>query len=130
MTAVLTLGGMLKCSQALPPGQTVLLGAPTSGSATMMPTATVSMCVPLVNIATFGMCNSSTNPMVIAATAAALGVHTPMPCIPVIAGLWSPGAANISIDGQQAALETSKCMCSWAGEITVTQTSGQPLDQG
>ena len=129
MTAVLTLGGMLKCSQALPPGQTVLLGPPTPGSASMMPTATISMCVPMVNIATFGMCNSTTNPMVITATAAALGVHTPMPCIPVIVGVWSPGASNITIAGEPAALESSKCMCSWAGEITVSQTSGQPIDQ-
>ncbi|MDR2437860.1 MAG: DUF4280 domain-containing protein, partial [Planctomycetaceae bacterium] len=38
---------------------------------------------PIVNLATFGMCSSPANPAVAAATAAALGVLTPMPCIPV-----------------------------------------------
>ena len=48
--------------------------------------------VPIANILPFGMCTSIANPMVAAATTAALGVLTPMPCIPVTVAPWSPGA--------------------------------------
>lgn len=46
------------------------------------------------NLPTFGMCMSLSNPAVAAATAAALGVLTPMPCMPVIAAPWVPPAAQ------------------------------------
>ena len=48
------------------------------------------------------MCTSLTNPTVAAATTAALGVLTPMPCIPVVAGPWKPGAAKTMIGGKPA----------------------------
>ncbi len=38
---------------------------------------------PFVSIMPFAMCTSPANPTVAAATAAAMGVLTPMPCIPV-----------------------------------------------
>jgi len=126
MQAVLTIGSMLKCSQALPPGASALLGTPTPLLVAGMPVATTMMVTPLVNIMTFGMCNSSTNPMVIAATAAAMGVHTPMPCLPVIPAPWSPASNTTTIAGMPAALKGSTCKCSWGGSISVTQTAGNP----
>ena len=54
------------------------------------PVATITDVAPGANIAPFGMCQSLANPMVAAATAAALGVLTPMPCVPVVPAPWIP----------------------------------------
>ena len=56
--------------------------------------ATIMDYAPLVNILPFGMCSSLANPSVASATAAALGVLTPMPCIPVIPAPWVPGRTD------------------------------------
>lgn len=50
--------------------------------------ATLFDMVGKVNISGFGMCTSPTNPQVAAATAAALGVLTPQPCMFVSAAPW------------------------------------------
>ena len=60
------------------------------------PSATITDSIPIVNIPPFGMCNSPSNPTVIAATAAALGVFTPMPCMPCVVAPWIPGSPNFS----------------------------------
>lgn len=83
------------------------------------PAATIMDHVPMANIPTFGMCSAPTNPQVIAATAAALGVFTPQPCIPATASPWVPGATNVLIGNQPALDNVSKCMCNWLGVITV-----------
>jgi len=46
------------------------------------PVATIMDFKPFANIPGFGACMSPMNPHVIAATAAAMGVFTPQPCIP------------------------------------------------
>jgi hypothetical protein len=85
------------------------------------PAANIMDCVPMSNILTFGMCQSPANPMVIAATAAALGVLTPMPCIPVTTP-WTPGSPTVLVRNFPALDASSKCMCAYAGEITITTT--------
>ncbi len=75
---------------------------------------------PLMNILPFGMCSSMANPTVAAATAAALGVLTPMPCMPVTPGPWAPGNPTILVGGYPALTSDSKLMCSWAGSIDIT----------
>jgi hypothetical protein len=74
---------------------------------------------PVVNIPTFAMCSSLAKPQVIAATAAAQGVLTPMPCVPVIPAPWVPSSPIASWNGVRLATVQSKCLCTWGGEISV-----------
>lgn len=83
------------------------------------PAATVKDMIPMTNIPPFGMCMSLSNPQVAAATSAALGVLTPMPCIPVPVGPWKPGAARTKIGGMPALTAGSICNCSWGGVVTI-----------
>ncbi|MBR3570310.1 MAG: DUF4280 domain-containing protein [Oscillibacter sp.] len=68
---------------------------------------------------TFGMCTSLANPTVSAATAAAMGVLTPMPCVPAIVAPWVPGAPTVLVGGKPLLNNTSKLMCNWGGVIQV-----------
>jgi hypothetical protein len=71
---------------------------------------------------TFGMCNSLSNPTVAAATAAALGVLTPMPCVPLTVAPWVPGCPTVIVGGKPLLNNTSKLMCAYGGVIQVTMT--------
>ena len=71
---------------------------------------------------TFGMCSSIANPTVAAATAAALGVLTPMPCIPACAAPWAPGSPTVLVGGKPALNNSSKCICSYGGMISINMT--------
>jgi hypothetical protein len=84
--------------------------------------------IPMTNIMPFGMCQSLANPQVAAATAAALGVLTPQPCIPATSSPWTPGSPTVQLKNQPALDTPSMCMCNWAGVITVTQ-EGQENEQ-
>jgi hypothetical protein len=84
-----------------------------------MPVATIMDNVPMKNIMPFAMCNSPSNPAWIAATAAKLGVPTPVPCTPVIPAPWIPGSPTVMIAGKPALNNMSKVMCAWAGVISV-----------
>jgi len=81
------------------------------------PAAAISCCTP-VNIPTFGMCTSLANPEVAAATAAAFGVLTPMPCVPALTP-WIPVSETL-IGGEPALVPASTCMCAFAGVVTIT----------
>lgn len=85
-----------------------------------MPAANIMDYIPLVNVTTFGMCSSLANPTVAAATAAALGVLTPMPCIPATASPWVPGAPTVLLGSMPALDANSTLMCTWAGVIKIT----------
>ncbi len=83
-------GATLQCSFGAAP--TVLNVLPQNRTLTSgMPAANIMDHIPLLNIPTFGLCQSPANPVVAAATAAALGVLTPMPRIPATASPWIPG---------------------------------------
>jgi uncharacterized Zn-binding protein involved in type VI secretion len=112
------LGAVLLCSFGMAPSSLIPLPTPRvliEGR----PAATIADCAPLVNIPPFGMCTSLANPTVAAATTAALGVLTPMPCIPVTTP-WKPGALKTMIGGKPALVSGSMCNCSWGGIIQMT----------
>ena len=73
-------------------------------------------------MATFGMCSSLANPAVASATAAALGVLTPMPCTPVIPAPWVPGVPTVMVCNKPMLNNTSKLMCAYGGVIQTTMT--------
>ena len=91
------------------------------------PAATIMDFKPIVNIRPFGMCRSLANPQVASATAAASGVLTPMPCIPVTSP-WQPGSPNILIGNQIVLHKTSTCQCAWAGIIKIVDPGQVRVD--
>lgn len=84
------------------------------------PAANIMDNKPMVNIPTFGMCSSLANPTVASATAAALGVLTPMPCVPNTVAPWAPGSSTVMLGGMPALNITHTCTCMWGGVITFT----------
>ncbi len=111
------MGATLKCSFGLAPG--VLMVLPVNAVLTGTPAANIMDHMPMVNVLPFGMCNCPANPMVAAATAAALGVLVPMPCIPMTMAPWTPGAPTVLIGGMPALQSASKLMCTWGGIIEI-----------
>ena len=120
-------GAQLQCSFGLAPSNLAVL--PMNRRLTSnQPAANIMDYVPMMNIMPFGMCTSPANPQVVAATAAALGVLTPQPCIPATSSPWAPGSPQVMLANQPALNDTSTCMCMWAGVITITnpgQTEAQ-----
>lgn len=110
-------GAVLKCPFGAAPSTLNVL--PAARVASSMPLATVMDQVPMVNIMPFGMCSSLANPTVASATAAALGALTPMPCIPVITGPWTPGSPTVLIGGKPALNNSSKLACAYGGMIQI-----------
>jgi hypothetical protein len=112
-------GATLKCSFGMAPSTLVVL--PVNRVITgYQPAATIMDYIPMVNIMPFGMCMTPSNPAVAAATSAAMGVLTPVPCIPVTTAPWVAGAVNV-LEGTFPTLDNvSTLMCTWGGVITVT----------
>lgn len=85
-----------------------------------LPMANIMDNRPFVNILPFGMCSSIANPTVAAATAAALGVLTPMPCIPATVAPWAPGSPTVMAGNAPALNAQSRLMCAWGGVIQIS----------
>jgi Domain of unknown function (DUF4280) len=118
MPQLVTSGAMMMCTFGVAPGPLNVL--PANRTLAGAPAANIMDNKPMVNIPPFGMCTSIANPSVASATAAALGVLTPMPCIPVTAAPWAPGSPTVMIGKMPALNSTCKCMCSWGGVISIT----------
>lgn len=116
-------GAMMQCSFGTTPSSLVVL-PPKMVFTDNVPDANIMDHVPLVNIQPFGMCSSLANPTVASATAAALGVLTPMPCVPNTPSPWVTGVPDVILGNQPTLDNTHKLMCMWAGVIQFV-TPGQ-----
>ncbi len=109
----------MQCSFGMAPSSLVVL--PTNRVVTQqVPDANIMDHVPLVNIMPFGACMSLANPTVAAATSAALGVLTPMPCIPNTPMPWVTGGPTVLLGNFPTLDNVSKLMCVWGGVIQFT----------
>lgn len=114
------MGAMMTCSFGAAPSSLIVL--PKNKVMTSnMPAANIMDNIPMVNIPPFAMCSSLANPTVAAATTAALGVLTPMPCVPVTVTPWAPGSATVMIANMPALNNTCTLNCMWGGVITISQ---------
>jgi hypothetical protein len=119
MGACAVTGAMMMCSfgmapstlQALPTSRVVVEGRPI---------ADITSIITGANIPPFGMCTSLANPTVAAATSAALGVLTPMPCVPAVVAPWAPGSPRTLVGGKPALSSGSTCTCAYGGVINMT----------
>jgi hypothetical protein len=118
MAQQVSMGAMLQCTFGVAPATLTVLPV-NRVNAEGPPAATIMDHQPLVNIGSFGMCMSPANPAVAAATTAALGVLTPMPCIPATVSPWVPGAPTVLIGSTPALDNLAQCMCMWGGVVTV-----------
>ena len=116
------MGASMQCSFGMAPATLVVL--PLNRVLTGTPSANIMDYVPFLNITPFGMCSSLANPAVAAATAAAFGVLTPMPCTPMTATPWVPGAPTVMLANMPTLNSDSKLICTFGGVIEI-QSAGQ-----
>lgn len=110
------MGAMMKCSFGAAPSSLVVL--PVNRVLTNnVPDANIMDHIPLVNIMPFGPCSSPAFPATAAATTAALGVLTPMPCIPSTPAPWITGAPTVLLANMPTLDNISKLICIWGGVI-------------
>jgi hypothetical protein len=112
------MGASLACSFGAAPSTLAVL--PVNQVFAGTPAANVLDHLPLVNVLPFGVCSSPANPVVAAATAAAFGVLTPMPCVPATAAPWLPGNLKVLLRGAPALDASSRLLCLWGGSIQVS----------
>ena len=121
MGILVTTGATLQCTFGVAPS--VLSVLPINRTMAGTPAANIMDNKPFLNVMPFGVCNSMSNPVVAAATAAALGVFTPMPCIPFTAAPWVPGSPTVMIGNMPAVNDSCKLMCNWGGVIQMVAPS-------
>lgn len=118
----------MQCSFGMAPS-TFMVVDPMRPKVQNKPMANIMDNKPMVNIMPFGMCQSMANPTVASATAAAMGVLTPMPCVPVIAAPWAPGGQG-KVANMPVLLDNSKCLCNWGGNISFTMPGNVSMSEG
>jgi len=113
------LGATLMCPMGMATSKLVVLPknkVMTDGK----PAANIMDNVSMTNILPFGNCMSPANPATAAATAAALGVLTPGPCMPNPVGPWIVGSPTVMLAGLPALNKSSVLPCAAGGVIQIT----------
>jgi len=127
MALLVCMGATLRCSFGTVPSS-LLIAAPHRTFVGPVPAvANIMDNMPISNIVPFGMCTTVSNPAVATATTAALGVLTPMPCVPVTPAPWTPGSPSVLVENMPALNNTSTLMCAWGGVIQVTLAGQTPV---
>lgn len=119
MAAIVVEGANYVCTMGTSPASLLVTsqrGAKSEGKAI----ATIKDAVSLSNILPCGMCTSIANPQVASATAAALGVLTPQPCIPSVSGMWAVTQNKVLLAGIPCLCNNSKLICNYTGIISIT----------
>ncbi|MBV9787238.1 MAG: DUF4280 domain-containing protein [Chloroflexi bacterium] len=109
---------MLQCSFGVAPSTLVVI--PQNQVLATTPAANIMDNKPIANVPPFAMCQSMANPAVAAATAAAMGALTPMPCVPVLTAPWIVGAPTVLIGNMPALDSNSQLICAFGGVIQIT----------
>jgi hypothetical protein len=102
-------GAALQCSLGTTPATFAASGIQVSAGS---PVGVVTEVTP-ANVPPFGLCTTPSNPQVASA-------HAPQPCVPVLISPWSPGSARVTINGVNAVDDSSQCLCTWGGVVTVS----------
>jgi len=110
-------GASCSCSEGT--GSCSLVVTSNVNTASSNSIATVNDFAPIVNLESFVMCSAKVNPLVIAATAAALGTPTPAPCTPMTASPWEGASELVTSGGNAVLLPSSTLSCSYGGDITI-----------
>lgn len=112
------MGSQMKCTFGMAPS--VLMPTPKTVTTSNRMAANIMDHIPIMNIPPFGMCQSPSNPAVAAATAAAMGALTPMPCVPATPSPWVAGAVTVMLCNAPALDNVSTLNCIWGGVIMIT----------
>lgn len=112
------MGASLRCAMGSAPSKLVVL--PLNRVLTNnKPAANIMDHKPGVNILPFGPCKSLMFPATAAATAAAFGALTPMPCVPLTTSPWAVGSPTVMLANQPALNKSSTLICNWGGVISI-----------
>ena len=121
MPEIVVMGGQAKCSFGTLPA--VISLTPNMVNGVNQSIATIQDFSPMV-MSTFGMCSGATNPAVIAQNGA------PATCVPLIVAPWAPGAATVTVKGVPALTKDSKCVCTWLGQIEISDAGQTTVKTG
>ena len=117
MSLPVVTGATIMCTMGMAPG-TLTATSQTTVTQGGRPLATITGVAPNTNVGPCGMCTPLGNPTVASATAAALGVLTPMPCVPSPVGTWicPPGPR---VGGSPVLNNDGTLMCAYGGTISI-----------